>query len=120
MDAEMLTGNIVVLLCNLFCSITFVAISIWARKRTSPMHFYSGTSIDPRTVSDIPAYNKANAKMWMIFSIPFMLSLVLNLLAFFIPMLFVVSVILVALDCTAGIAWLMIEYNRIAKEFIIR
>ena len=120
MDTEMLTGNIIMLLCNIFCSVTFIAISFWAKTRTSPMHFYSGMSIDPRTVSDIPAYNKANAKMWCIFSMPFILALIFNLISFLFPIFFIVSVILVVLDCTVGIAWLMIQYNKIAKEFIIR
>ena len=50
------------------CAGTFLGIGIWSLKRKTPMHFWAGSTIDPKTVTDIPAYNRANARMWMEYS----------------------------------------------------
>ena len=120
MDSEMLSGNVIMLFCNMICSIIFISISIWADIKKTPMHFYSGTSIEPWMVSDVSAYNKANAKMWLKFSLPFILSFICNIVAFFVPLFLAVGAVLISLDCTVGIAWLMITYQKIEKKFIIR
>ena len=73
MNGESIFGSIIMLMCSLFCSCAFLGISLWARKRKDPMHFYSGVAVDPKTVSDIPAYNLKNARMWLVFSVPFIL-----------------------------------------------
>lgn len=46
------------------CSMLFFFIAHWARTRKEPMHFWAGSSISPHSIRDIPAYNRAHARMW--------------------------------------------------------
>lgn len=62
----------------LFLGILFCGIGAYAWRRKAPMWFWSGTTIDPDTVSDIPSYNRANAIMWMIYSLPYWTGALLN------------------------------------------
>ncbi len=96
--------TILLLVCWLSAAI-FVAIALWAATRKTPMHFYSGIAIAPETISDIPAYNRENAKMWANFSMPFWLAGIFCL--FEIPW---GVLILLALSCTVGLWWLVKTY----------
>ena len=106
-------GMIIMLLCNLLCGGAFVGIGIWAKKRKDPMHFYSGTTVDPKTVSDIPAYNRANARMWFAYSVPFWLSAVLSF--FHVG----AAAIIMSAACMPGFLWLIFCYKQICKKYII-
>ncbi len=120
MNGESIFGSIIMLMCSLICSGAFVGISVWARKRKDPMHFYSGVQVDPKTVSDIPAYNLANARMWLVFSVPFTLSAIASIVSFFVDWAAIVCVLLLFGGCIIGIPLLLLRYRRIADEFITR
>ena len=120
MNGEGILGGIIMTGCGLGCALTFFVIGIWAQRRKDPMHFYSGTTVDPKTVSDIPAYNMENAKMWKQFSIPFWLSGLLGIVSFFEPRLFGLSTVFLMVGSTFGIGWLVWKYSTIAKKYIIR
>jgi len=120
MDGVSIFGSIIMLLCSLFCSGAFWGIAVWAKKRKDPMHFYSGVAIDPKTVSDIPAYNLANARMWQIFSVPFFLSFIASIFSFFVPWAIGVCAVLLFGGCIIGIPWLLLRYRKIADKYIIR
>ena len=55
-------------LCAWFCAFLMCIIGIWAYKRKTPMHFWSGTTVPSSEIANIPAYNRANAIMWWIYS----------------------------------------------------
>lgn len=120
MNGDTIFGMIIITFCSLLCAGIFYGIGIWAARRKDPMHFYSGTSVDPRTISDIPAYNRANAKMWKIFSIPFLLCGLCSILSLFIPWCSTVSIALLVAGCTLGIGWLVSKYHRILKKYTFR
>ena len=120
MNGESIFGSIVMLMCSLICSGAFLGISVWARRRKDPMHFYSGVPIDPKTVSDIPAYNLANARMWLVFSIPFILATLAGIVSFFAAWASVACALLLFGGCIIGIPLLLLRYRKIADEFIIR
>ena len=80
MDRERIAGIIIMTFVSILCGVMFYGIGIWAMKRKNPMHFYSGTSIDPGTISDIPAYNAENAKLWKQYSVPYFLSGILAIM----------------------------------------
>lgn len=120
MDGEAILGSIIMTMCGLGCALTFFVIGIWAQRRKDPMHFYSGTTVDPKTVSDIPAYNMENAKMWKQFSIPFWLSGFLGIVSIFLPDLLGVSAALLMVGSTLGCGWLLWKYSTIAKKYITR
>ena len=120
MNGETIFGMIIMTFCNLLCAGIFYGIGIWASKRKDPMHFYSGTTVDPRTISDIPAYNRENAKMWKLFSLPFWLSTLCSILSLFLPWCSTVSIALMVAGSTVGIVWLVRKYHRICKKYMIR
>ena len=113
MNGERIMAIIVMLLCNWLCGGTFVGMSIWAKKRKDPMHFYSGTSVDPRKITDVPAYNQANARMWMTYSMPFWIS---SIVAFFHTG---AAAVIMGVSCMPGFLWLIFRYRRICKEYMI-
>ena len=120
MDGERIFGIILMTFVSLMCAGIFYGIGVWAQKRKDPAHFYSGTTVDPKTISDVPAYNRENAKMWKIFSVPFWLCALCAILSLFIPWCSTVSIALLVGGCTVGIGWLITRYHRILKEFSVR
>ena len=120
MDGEMVQGSIIMTVCAFLCAVIFFWIGLWAQCRKDPMHFYSGTTVDPKTVTDIPAYNMENAKMWKQFSIPFWISGFAGVASLFIPVLFGLSTVLLLVGCTVGIGWLLWKYCTIENKYIIR
>ena len=106
------TAFIVWLCCNWGCALLFVGIGIYAIRLKKPMWFYSGTTVDPETVTDIRAYNHENARMWWLYSIPLWISGPVWLLNHW------VAVALMLLTSTAGIGWLIWYYGKIEKQYI--
>ena len=51
-----------VILC--FCAAVFAAVGCWAAMRRDPMHFWAGSTVKPEEIRDIPAYNRACARLW--------------------------------------------------------
>jgi hypothetical protein len=46
-------------------------VGIFAWRREKPMWFWAGTEIKEEDISDVPAYNRANAVMWVSYSLVF-------------------------------------------------
>ena len=93
------------------CAALFTGIGIYAMRRKKPMHFYAGSEVKPWQIRDIPAYNRANGWMWILFSLGFWAAALLSL--------FNVSAagMLVALTCLVGIPILVVVYRRIYKKY---
>lgn len=49
---------------NWICAVLFFVIAHWARTRKDPMHFWAGSTVSSCSIGNIPAYNRANARMW--------------------------------------------------------
>lgn len=94
------------------CAFLFMIIGLYAKHRKKPMWFWSGTTVPEESVTDIPSYNKANCRMWCIYSVPFWIC---GITYFVFP---ITTVIVFTLCCTAGIGWLIWYYKRIEKKFI--
>jgi hypothetical protein len=93
------------------CSFIFGAIAIWAFKSKKPMHFWSGSTVSPEEITDIPSYNRANGWMWTIYTIGMIMSGILSLFSIMIG-----AVLLVVIGIPGTIA-LIITYNRIYKKY---
>ena len=117
MDGERIFGIILMTFLNLMCAGIFYGIGVWAHKRKDPMHFYTGTTVDPRTISDIPAYNRENEKLWKTYSVPFFLCAACAFGSIWIEGLMTVSIVLLVLACTVGIGWLVWKYSKIHKKY---
>jgi len=93
------------------CSLSFGVIAIWAFKRKDPMHFWSGSTVRPEEIINIPAYNRANGLMWTIYTVGMVVTGILSLINILI------SVILLAIICVPGTIILIIVYNRIYNKY---
>ena len=93
------------------CAALFTGIGIYAMRRKKPMHFYAGSEVKPWQIRDIPAYNRANGWMWIIYSLGFWAAAILG--CFHVP----AAGILVMVTCLLGIPGLLIAYNRIYKKY---
>ena len=120
MEGERIFGIILMTFVNLMCAGIFYGIGVWAQKRKDPTHFYSGTTVDPKTISDVPAYNRENAKMWKTFSVPFWLSAGCALCSIWAKTLMTVCIAFLCFGCTVGIGWLICKYHKILKKYKIR
>lgn len=89
----------------------FTGIGIYAMHRKEPMWFWAGSTVRPESITDIPAYNRENGWMWILYSIPFWIGTGLKL---YWPKL---GSAILTLSCTVGIAWLIWRYHRILKKF---
>ena len=93
------------------CAALFTGIGIYAMRRKKPMHFYAGSEVKPWQILDIPAYNRANGWMWIVFSLIFWAAALLSL--FDTP----AAGILLVVGCLAGIPGLVIAYGRIYRRY---
>jgi hypothetical protein len=93
------------------CALIFILIALWAFKRRTPMHFWSGSTVKPEEISDIPAYNKANGKMWLAYAIGMVVSGVVSLFSVG------VGAILLTIICVPGVGVLIVAYKRIYEKY---
>ena len=107
----MLFANIIFTASCWLCSLIFGAIALWAFKRKDPMHFWSGSTVRPEEITDIPSYNRANGLMWGVYTACMVVTGILSLFSIKIA-----TVILVIL-CVPGIFVLIIVYNMIYNKY---
>lgn len=89
-------------------------IGVYAGRSEKPMHFWSGSEVKPEEISDIPSYNRENARMWKCYSLWFWvagLGYFLNAYA---------AVIILVIGSTAGGALLVARYLRIEKKYRVK
>lgn len=104
-------NNIVWLLIMVPCSALFSILGVYAFFRKKPIWFWSVSTVEETEIADIPAYNRANGIMWIVFSIPLWLSAFLGLRHG------IISLILIILSCVIGLPILMIVYKRIYAKY---
>ena len=103
--------NIIWYIIMVPCSAVFTIIGIYAWNRKKPMWFWSGSTVEETEIADIPAYNRANGRMWIVFSLPLWLSTFLGLWNEMIALM------LLAVDLVIGLPVLMIVYKRIYAKY---
>ncbi|MCQ2478216.1 MAG: hypothetical protein MJ091_03215 [Clostridia bacterium] len=104
-------GNIVWILIMLPCSMIFTVIGIYAWNSKKPMSFWSGSTVGENEISDIRSYNRANAIMWLCFSVPLWVSTFLGY--FYIK----TGAVILVIGCILGIPALPVAYGRIYKKY---
>ena len=106
-----MAGNIIMLICMWFCAELFLGIGLYALRREEPMWFWFGEKVPKDTVTDIPAYNKAHSRLFLLYSLPWWLG---GLLGLAHPL---AAAIVAVLACTAGLAWLIWSHGNIEKRY---
>lgn len=104
-------ANIIFAATCWLCSLISGVIALWAFKRKDPMHFWSGSTVRPEEISDIPSYNRANGLMWAIYTVCMAVAGILSLFSIKI------GAILLVIICVPGIVVLIIVYNRIYNKY---
>ena len=96
------------------CALLFLGIGVYAAKREKPMHFWAGSTVDESKITDVKAYNKENARMWMIYSLWYFAS---GIIYFWNE---IISVVLLVLACTVGIGILVATFTKIEKKYKVK
>ena len=120
MDGAKILGVIVMALCGFGCGALFFGIGVWAAGSKKPMHFWSGSTVDPRSISNLPAYNRANARMWKQFSVPFWMCGVLAIASIWAQWCAAAYTILIFAGSIGGGIWLVLRYQKISRQFTVR
>ncbi|NLU51658.1 MAG: hypothetical protein GXX10_02170 [Clostridiaceae bacterium] len=107
----MSSANIIFAAICWLCSLIFGGIALWAFKRKDPMHFWSGSTVKPEEISDIPSYNHANGLMWTIYTVCMIVTGILSLFSIKI------GSILLVIICVPGTIVLVVAYNRIYNKY---
>ena len=107
-------GDPIIIVCfvSCLCGAVFVTIGLCARRMAKPMWFWSGSTVKPEEISDIPAYNRANCRMWIGYSLFFWLSALLALLGF--P---AAAGTVIFVGAIGGALALIPAYNRIYRKY---
>ena len=116
MPSQSFAGPLIMMIVCCGCGALFFGIGIWAARTEKPMHFWAGSTIDPKTVVDIPEYNRKNALMWKWYSVPYWLAVIFGLLGMFREWCTYVSLALLLAACIPGLGILIGCYQRIEKQ----
>ena len=90
----------------------FTVIGIYAWNRKKPMWFWSGTSVSETEISDVPAYNRANGIMWIVFSAIFWIAAIVAFVRDD-----VVAPLIMAFGLVFGIPALAVTYEKIRAKY---
>lgn len=91
--------------------ITGIGVYAWLRKK--PMWFWSGSKVEEDEIADIPAYNRANGIMWIVYSLPYWISTFVGLK----DMVLASDILLIWV--IASIPLLILVYRRIYNKYSV-
>ena len=114
--AAILVGAI----CGFGSGVLFYGIGAFGAGQKKPMNFWAGKTIAPESVTDIPAYNQACARLWKRFSIPCWLFGILSLLFPLGNWTSILGLVDLILWGTAGLWCLIRGYKEIERQYICK
>ena len=109
MFGKNIAGVVIMLVCSWGCAVLFYFIGRFADKNQKPIHFWAGTQIDPRHVSDIAAYNHESAVMWK-----------LSCFGLISEVFIIAGAAVLFIACFPGLCFLIQKYRKIEKTYICR
>lgn len=95
-------------------SALFTGIGIYAWRREKPMWFWSGSTVNEKEISDVPAYNKANGIMWICYSAVFWISTMMGIFQM------TAAGIVLSVGCLGGIPILIFAYGKIYNKYRVK
>ena len=93
------------------CAASIFGIGVYAKKLEKPMWFWSGSEVDPASITDVKAYNRENSRMWKVYSLWFWAAGILwiwNEIA---------ALVVLVTGSTVGIGLLIGRYLKIEKKY---
>ena len=106
-----MAGKIIMWIVTFGCAGLFYYIGVYAQRLEKPMWFWSGSTVSKEEITDVPAYNRANGKMWLAFSSLFWLD---GIVAFWSG---AAAGLLLFIVCIVGLSALVITYGKIYKKY---
>ena len=92
-------------------SALFTGLGIFAWNRKKPMWFWSGSEVREEEIADIPAYNRANGIMWLVFSVFLWISAILGMCHQ------MTAGLILEVVCFAGLPILALVYRKIYAKY---
>ncbi len=109
-----LIGQIIWYVCVLGAAALFWGIGVYARKKKTPMAFWTGTEVKESEITDIALYNKENSRMWKVYSLWYWVSGVLFMWSA------VAALVVMVIGGTVGIGLLVWSYKKIEKKYRVK
>lgn len=110
--------SIVMAIIGFFLGATLTILGVYALLVKHPVTFLGGKKIDPSKVSDVRKYNLANAKMWLLFSIPFWLAGIVGLFNDYGNVYSYIYLLLLIVGSSFGLMRVLLTYQKIASKYI--
>ncbi len=107
-------SNIVYLIIMWGGAAVFLIIGACAMKKKKPMWISIGPNTAKGKIKDIPAYNKAQGKMWCLLSIPLWIS---GIITFFFP---AAAIVIFAVFCLVEIGGVVWWQSKIEEKYITK
>ena len=93
------------------CAALFVILGVYAKRLEKPMWFWAGSEVDPKSITDVKAYNLENSRMWKWYSVWYWIAGIVWHWSE------AIALITVILGSTVGIALLIRTYLKIEKKY---
>jgi hypothetical protein len=93
------------------CAALFYGIGVYAQRIDKPMHFWSGTKVDPKQITDVERYNHENGVMWKLYSLWYVAAGLAQIWSM------LVGVIILIGSCSIGLVLLILTYNKIYIKY---
>ena len=104
-------GDIIWYVSMFGCAVLIAGIGVYAKKLDKPMWFWSGSNVDPASITDVKAYNLENSRMWKWYSVWFWVA---GITWYWSE---TIALIAVVLGSTVGIGLLIASYLKIEKKY---
>lgn len=109
-----MAGDIIWYVTVFGCALLFVGLGTYANKLETPMWFWSGSTVEPASITDIKAFNRENARMWYLYSLWYWVS------GLSWAWSKIIAIATMFLGCSVGIGILIGTYLRIEKKYKIK
>ena len=97
------------------CGLGVYLFGVWAGKQEKPMGFWAnGKPFDPGCVTDVPGYIREYGALFRRFAAPCMIAGIL------VPIHAVASLVILIAWAVFGIWWLINQYRKIEKRYILQ
>ena len=108
---EFAEGGIFFAFISWLCAVPMWIMALVAFKGSKPIHFWAGSTVKPEEIRDIPAYNRENGIMWLVYGAGLFVSGIIGLFHILAGVALMVAV------CVPGIGLLFWNYNRIYNKY---
>ena len=117
MPGEEIFCLIMMLGCCFGCGAMIYGIGLWAERSKKPFGFWTFKEVRPESITNIPAYNRDNSRMWKLYAMPYFLAGIFEFISIWMPSISWLPIALLIFSCTIGIWWLIRRYQRIFRKY---